>query len=41
VLHDAEESGRMAARHLTARGFRTFGYLGFLRDRWDPKRYPC
>jgi len=33
VLHDAEESGRMAARHLLAHGFRRFGYLGYLRDR--------
>lgn len=33
VLHDAEESGRMAARNLLAHGFRRFGYLGYVRDR--------
>ncbi|MCE9551866.1 MAG: XylR family transcriptional regulator [Planctomycetes bacterium] len=33
VLHDAEESGRMAARHMLARGFRRFAYLGIARDR--------
>ena len=29
VIHDAAESGRMIARHLLARGFRTFACLGF------------
>lgn len=33
VFHDAEESGRMAARHLIARGFRAFAYLGYTGDR--------
>ncbi len=33
VVHDAEEAGRMAARHLMARGFRTFGFIGFSNDR--------
>jgi LacI family transcriptional regulator len=33
VFHDAEESGRMAARHLLAHGFRRFGYLGYSHDR--------
>lgn len=33
VLHDAEESGRMAGRHLLSHGFRRFGYLGYVRDR--------
>jgi len=33
VFHDAEESGRMAARHLMAHGFRRFAYLGLGRDR--------
>ena len=33
VFHDAEASGRMAARHLMDRGFRRFGYLGITRDR--------
>lgn len=32
VLVDFEASGVMAAEHLRARGFRKFGYLGFLRD---------
>jgi len=32
VLHDPDESGRMAARHLQARGFRNFAYVGFARD---------
>jgi LacI family transcriptional regulator len=32
VLADFEKSGVMAAEHLLARGFRKFGYLGFLRD---------
>lgn len=32
VFVDFESSGVMAAEHLLARGFRSFGYLGFLRD---------
>jgi LacI family transcriptional regulator len=32
VFGDFEASGTMAAEHLMARGFRKFGYLGFLRD---------
>jgi LacI family transcriptional regulator len=32
VFSDFEASGAMAAEHLLARGFRRFGYLGFLRD---------
>jgi len=32
VFVDFEASGVMAAQHLLARGFRRFGYLGFLRD---------
>ena len=32
VFADVEASGAMAAEHLLARGFRKFGYLGFLRD---------
>ena len=32
VFADFEASGAMAAEHLLARGFRRFGYLGFLRD---------
>jgi LacI family transcriptional regulator len=32
VFADFEASGTMAAEHLMARGFRKFGYLGFLRD---------
>lgn len=32
VFADFEASGVMAAEHLRARGFRRFGYLGFLRD---------
>jgi LacI family transcriptional regulator len=38
VFADFETSGVMAAEHLLARGFRRFGYLGFLRDidsRWQ------
>ncbi len=38
VFADFEASGAMAAEHLQARGFRRFGYLGFLRDidsRWQ------
>lgn len=33
VFHDAEESGRMAARHLILRGLRDFGYLGYAGER--------
>ena len=33
VVHDAQASGRLAAQHLLARGFRRFGYLGAKRDR--------
>lgn len=29
VVHDVAESGRLIARHLLVRGFRSFGYLGF------------
>lgn len=29
VYHDLAECGRMTARHLLARGFRAFGFLGF------------
>lgn len=32
VYADYEASGVMAAEHLLGRGFRQFGYLGFLRD---------
>ncbi len=32
VFPDYEASGVMAAEHLLGRGFRQFGYLGFLRD---------
>lgn len=34
VFHDVKEGGRMAARHLLSRGFRSFGMLGMttLRD---------
>ncbi len=32
VYADYEASGVMAAKHLLGRGFREFGYLGFLRD---------
>jgi LacI family transcriptional regulator len=32
VFADFEASGVMAAEHLLGRGFRSFGYLGFLRD---------
>jgi LacI family transcriptional regulator len=32
VFADFEASGAMAAEHLLARGFRKFGYLGFLHD---------
>ena len=33
VFPDFEASGQMAAEHLLSRGFRRFGYLGFLRDK--------
>lgn len=33
VFHDAAEAGRMAARHLLARGFRKFAFLGYTNDR--------
>jgi LacI family transcriptional regulator len=33
VFHDAGGAGRLSARHLMARGFRRFGFLGFRRDR--------
>ena len=33
VTHDPEESGRIVARHLLERGFRSFGHLGFANDR--------
>jgi LacI family transcriptional regulator len=33
VFHDVEASGRMAAKHLMARGLRQFGHLGYFRDR--------
>ena len=33
VAPDLEAVGRMAARHLMARGFRQFGFLGFIRQR--------
>ena len=33
VFPDFEASGQMAAEHLLNRGFRRFGYLGFLRDK--------
>ncbi len=33
VLPDFESSGRMAADHLVGRGFRRFGYLGYLREK--------
>jgi LacI family transcriptional regulator len=36
VLPDLTAAGAMAAEHLLARGFRQFGYLGYLRD----KDYP-
>ena len=32
VLPDFEEAGAMAAQHLLGRGFRNFGFLGYLRD---------
>ena len=33
VLADLEASGKMAAQHLLGRGFRRFGYMGFLREK--------
>ena len=33
VFADFESSGSMAAEHLIGRGFKRFGYLGFLRDK--------
>jgi len=33
VFHDAAAAGRASGRHLLARGFRHFGFLGFRRDR--------
>ena len=33
VFADFEASGTMAAEHLIRRGFKRFGYLGFLRDK--------
>ncbi|MDE0577254.1 MAG: DNA-binding transcriptional regulator [Opitutales bacterium] len=33
VLPDLETSGRMAAQHLVGRGFKRFGYMGFLREK--------
>ncbi|MEX0867522.1 MAG: DNA-binding transcriptional regulator [Pirellulales bacterium] len=33
VLHDAAGSGRMATRHLIARGYRNFAYLGIAHDK--------
>ena len=33
VLADFEASGKMAAQHLVGRGFRRFGYMGFLREK--------
>jgi LacI family transcriptional regulator len=33
VLVDFETSGEMAAQHLVGRGFRRFGYMGFLREK--------
>jgi len=32
VFPDSEAAGAMAARHLLGRGFRQFGFLGYLRD---------
>jgi len=37
VHADFEESGRIAAEHLMSRGFRRFGYLGYVRE-IDSKR---
>ena len=33
VVADFETSGKMAAQHLIGRGFRRFGYMGFLREK--------
>lgn len=33
VLADFKTSGKMAAQHLVGRGFRRFGYMGFLREK--------
>ena len=33
VLADFETSGKIAAQHLVGRGFRRFGYMGFLREK--------
>jgi LacI family transcriptional regulator len=33
VLADFETSGKMAAQHLVGRGFKRFGYMGFLREK--------
>ena len=53
VHADFEESGRIAAEHLMSRGFRRFGYLGYVReidskrqfkgfkDTIEPKGYQC
>ena len=34
VFPDCESSGKIAAEHLLSRGFKRFGYLGFLRDKY-------
>ena len=39
VFADFEASGVMAAKHLLARGFRRFGYLGFQRDLDSQQQY--
>ena len=53
VHADFEESGRIAAEHLMSRGFRRFGYLGYVReieskrqikgfkDNLQPKDFQC
>jgi LacI family transcriptional regulator len=53
VLPDAPEAGRMAGRHLLARGFRNFAFLGYTHDKTsdlhfagfkqiaDEAGYPC
>ncbi len=53
VVHDVAEAGRMTARHLLARGFRDFAFLGFadmmstqtqadgFREVIDPLGYSC
>jgi len=33
VLADFETSGKIAAQHLVGRGFKRFGYMGFLREK--------